>query len=129
MLPAFVRDIFYRVVNRSPHLWKKYAGTVNLTAVGMFGAGSGWGIGFSAHTLGIIVGGISEKPVVREGRIEIRECLNVTADFDHDLIDGAPAARFIEEFKELIEGGYGCEAESKSLINKQISVNAELQLI
>lgn len=128
LLPAFARDIFYRVVNRRPHVWKKLAGTVNLTAVGMFGTGGGWGIGFSAHTLGIIIGGISRQPVVCEGRIEIRECLNVTADFDHDLIDGAPAARFIKEFKKLIESGYGVEAESKSLINKQISVSAELQL-
>jgi 2-oxoacid dehydrogenases acyltransferase (catalytic domain) len=27
--------------------------------------------------------------------------------FDHDIIDGAPAARFTERLKELIESGYG----------------------
>lgn len=107
LLPGFVRDIFYRAVNRNPHAWKKYVGTVYLTAVGMFGKGNGWGIGFSAHTLGITLGGISQQPVVIEGRIEIRECLNLTADFDHDLIDGAPAARFIEQFRNLIEAGAG----------------------
>jgi hypothetical protein len=26
---------------------------------------------------------------------------------DHDIIDGAPAARFTERLKELIESGYG----------------------
>jgi pyruvate/2-oxoglutarate dehydrogenase complex dihydrolipoamide acyltransferase (E2) component len=107
LLPSFVRDLTYRFANRSPHLWKKYVGTVYLTAVGMFGNGGGWGIGFSAHTLGITLGGIAEKPVVIDGRIEIRECLNLTADFDHDVVDGAPAARFIEQFKGLIESGYG----------------------
>lgn len=61
----------------------------------------------SAHTLGVTIGGISEKPVVRNGRIEIRECLNLTAEFDHDVVDGAPAARFIEQFKTLIENGDG----------------------
>jgi pyruvate/2-oxoglutarate dehydrogenase complex dihydrolipoamide acyltransferase (E2) component len=109
LLPAFVRQIFYRFVNRTPHLWKKYVGTIYLTAVGMFGTGGGWGIGFSAHTLGIIIGGIGEKPVAIDGRIEIRECLNLTADFDHDLVDGGPAARFIEQLKNLIENSVDFE--------------------
>jgi hypothetical protein len=26
---------------------------------------------------------------------------------DHDIVDGAPAARFTERLKELIESGYG----------------------
>ena len=30
-----------------------------------------------------------------------------TASFDHDIIDGAPAARFSQRLKELIESGYG----------------------
>jgi pyruvate/2-oxoglutarate dehydrogenase complex dihydrolipoamide acyltransferase (E2) component len=107
LLPGFVRNIFYRVVSRNPHRWKKYVGTVYLTAVGMFGNGGGWGMGFSAHTLGLTLGGIAEKPVVMEGQIKIRECLNLTADFDHDVVDGAPAARFMEQFKELIESGDG----------------------
>jgi pyruvate/2-oxoglutarate dehydrogenase complex dihydrolipoamide acyltransferase (E2) component len=103
LLPAFARNVIYRIVNRSPRIWKKYVGTVYLTAVGMFGTGGGWGIGFSAHTLGVIIGGICEKPVAVKGRVEIRECLNLTADFDHDLTDGAPAARFIDKFKEFLE--------------------------
>ena len=115
LLPAFVRDMVFRVINRKPHLWKRYVGTVYLTAVGMFGKGGGWGIGFSAHTLGIILGGISEKPVVINGQIVIRECLDLTAEFDHDLIDGAPAARFLERFRELIESGYGLEPEPKKV--------------
>lgn len=129
LLPAFLRDIIYRMINRRPNVWKKHAGTVNLTAVGMFGTSGGWGIGYSSHTLTIVIGGISQKPVVRQGRIEIRECLNLTADFDHDLIDGAPAARFIEEFKGLIESGYGIETKSKSLITKRITAEAALQAI
>jgi hypothetical protein len=27
--------------------------------------------------------------------------------FDHDIVDGAPAARFTERLKDLIESGYG----------------------
>jgi pyruvate/2-oxoglutarate dehydrogenase complex dihydrolipoamide acyltransferase (E2) component len=115
LLPVFMRTIIYRVINRSPRLWKKYVGTVYLTAVGMFGNGGGWGIAFSAHTLGIVLGGIREKPVVVGCGIAIRECLNVTADFDHDLIDGAPAVRFLKRFKELVETGYCLETEPEDV--------------
>ena len=41
------------------------------------------------------------------GRIAIREYLSMTISFDHDIIDGAPAARFTQRLKELIESGYG----------------------
>jgi pyruvate/2-oxoglutarate dehydrogenase complex dihydrolipoamide acyltransferase (E2) component len=73
----------------------------------MFGEGGGWGIPLVSHTLSVTLGGIAEKPGVVEGRIEIREYLSLTVSFDHDIIDGAPAARFAERFKDLIESGYG----------------------
>jgi pyruvate/2-oxoglutarate dehydrogenase complex dihydrolipoamide acyltransferase (E2) component len=43
----------------------------------------------------------------REGgeRVELREVLSLTISLDHDLIDGAPAARFVSHFKEIIESG------------------------
>jgi len=41
------------------------------------------------------------------GRIEIREYLCLTRMFDHDLVDGAPAARFTKRFQELLEAGDG----------------------
>jgi len=44
-------------------------------------------------SLTVTLGGIVEKPGVVDGRIEIREYLCVTVSFDHDIIDGAPAAR------------------------------------
>jgi pyruvate/2-oxoglutarate dehydrogenase complex dihydrolipoamide acyltransferase (E2) component len=78
-----------------------------MTAVGMFGKGSGWAISFGVHTLDIALGGIVEKPGVVDRRIEIREYLCVTISFDHDIVDGAPAARFTARLKELIESGYG----------------------
>ena len=78
-----------------------------MTSVGMFGKGSGWAIPFGVHTLDVALGGIAEKPGVMDGRIEIREYLCLTLSFDHDIIDGAPAARFTQRLKELIESGYG----------------------
>jgi hypothetical protein len=109
-LPRFVRDVFYGVVYRNPRWLKKSFCTVGVTAIGMFGKGGGWAIPFGVHTLDVALGGIAEKPGVVDGRIEIREYLDVTLSFDHDVIDGAPAARFTQRFKELVESAYGLDA-------------------
>jgi pyruvate/2-oxoglutarate dehydrogenase complex dihydrolipoamide acyltransferase (E2) component len=44
-----------------------------------------------------------------EERIEARDFLSLTLTFDHDVVDGAPAARFTERLKELIETGAGLD--------------------
>ncbi len=106
-MPRWVRDIFYWWAYRHPRLLKQSFCTVGVTAVGMFGKGAGWAIPFGVHTLDIALGGIAEKPGAIDGQIEIREYLCLTLCFDHDVIDGAPAARFTQRFKELIESGYG----------------------
>jgi 2-oxoacid dehydrogenase/acyltransferase catalytic subunit len=91
-----------------PRLWKKNVGTVGITAVGMFENGAGWGIPIAPPTpLMMTVGGIGQKPGVVNGHIAIRDYLSLTLSFDHNMIDGAPAARFTEQLKELIESGYG----------------------
>lgn len=95
-----------------PQAQKKYGGTIGLSAVGMFGKGGGWGIPINDHTLDITLGGIAEKPGVVDGQIAIREYLCVTVSVNHALIDGAPATRFTQRFRELIESGYGlCERD------------------
>lgn len=49
------------------------------------------------------VGTIKEKPVVHEGEIVIRPQMFVTLSFDHRLVDGDLAARFMRRFKQLME--------------------------
>ena len=55
------------------------------------------------YTLAFALGGIASKPVTIDQRIESREVLSVTISVDHDIVDGAPAARFVQQLKELIE--------------------------
>ena len=43
------------------------------------------------------------------GALEPRDLLNLTIAFDHDVVDGAPAARFVRRLVDLIESGYGLE--------------------
>jgi hypothetical protein len=82
-------------------------GTVAVSAVGMFGQRSGWGFLPTPYSLMLIVGGIARKPAIVDDRIEPRELLSLTVIFDHDVVDGAPAARFVKRLVELIESGYG----------------------
>ena len=103
-LPRFVRMSFFWAVKKDPLRFKEMQGTVVLTSVGMFGSGGGWGIGFlPTHTLGLTVGGIVQKPGVHEGQVAVREYLHLTLSFDHDIVDGAPAARFAQKLVTLLE--------------------------
>lgn len=105
-MPALIRRAFFKIVLKNPFWMQKFMGTTVVTSVGMFGAGAGWGLGFlPAHTMGITIGGISERPEYIDGKLEPREFVAVTLTFDHDIIDGAPAARFVNTFKELVESG------------------------
>jgi pyruvate/2-oxoglutarate dehydrogenase complex dihydrolipoamide acyltransferase (E2) component len=103
----FIWPILWWMLGRYPQVQKKYGGTVCLSSVGMFGKGGGWGIPITEHTLDLTLGGIAEKPGVVDGQIAIREYLCITVSFDHDLVDGAPAARFTRRLKDLIESGFG----------------------
>lgn len=103
-VPRFARLLFVRALKVNPHWFKRVEGTVILTSVGMFGKHGGWGIGFlQAHTLGLTVGGIEKKAVVHDNALSVGECLNLTISFDHDIVDGAPAARFAQTLVQFIE--------------------------
>ena len=107
-LSSLVKALLGWATRRDPTIPVSMAGTVGVTAVGMFGKGhSGWGLEATRHSLDLVVGSMAWKPAVVEGRIEPREILNLTVVFDHQVIDGAPAARFTRRLVELIESGYG----------------------
>jgi pyruvate/2-oxoglutarate dehydrogenase complex dihydrolipoamide acyltransferase (E2) component len=110
----FTRFLWW-MLRRYPQLHKKVCGTVVVTAVGMFGKGSGWGIPVAESTLSMMLGSIAEKPGVVDGQIAIRDYLSLTISFDHNMIDGAPAARFVTRLKELIESGYGLIEQERVL--------------
>lgn len=49
------------------------------------------------------VGRIMPKPVVRDNQVVIRRMWTLSLVFDHRLVDGAPAARFLQFIKQVIE--------------------------
>ena len=46
---------------------------------------------------------IIDRPVVIEGRIEVRKMMNLSSSFDHRVVDGYDAAQFIQRIKALLE--------------------------
>jgi pyruvate/2-oxoglutarate dehydrogenase complex dihydrolipoamide acyltransferase (E2) component len=56
------------------------------------------------------VGVISRKPGLAAGRIEARDYLPLSVVFDHDVVDGGDAARFLSRLGELLREGYRLES-------------------
>lgn len=81
-------------------------GSFTITNLGMFGIDQGTPIINPPEIAILGVGRIAEKPVVIDGRIEIRPMMNITLSFDHRVIDGALAARFLQNMKQKIEKPY-----------------------
>jgi pyruvate dehydrogenase E2 component (dihydrolipoamide acetyltransferase) len=78
-------------------------GTFTVTNLGRLGVESFTPI-INPPQAGILgIGRIMEKPVVLGGDIHIRSMMTLSLVFDHRLIDGAPAAKFLAKVKELLE--------------------------
>jgi pyruvate/2-oxoglutarate dehydrogenase complex dihydrolipoamide acyltransferase (E2) component len=115
-LPTGLRRLVWSWVLANPYRRKRLTGTVALTSVGMFGRGVGWGVTPMGHTLSVVVGGLATRPVVVGSVIEPRECLCLTITMDHDVVDGAPAARFATRLKELVESCAGLSEEGSRAV-------------
>ena len=104
LIPNFLLRTFIRIADRNIKMAKRY-GKICVTAVGMFNKESVWFIPHGTSTVLITVGGISEKVMQVDDKIVAREHLCLTASFDHNIVDGSPAARFMKQFTETIKEG------------------------
>lgn len=110
IIPRFIRKALIRRRVKNPFYLQKTVGTVGLTSLGMFiKTISGWAIPFAIKTLNVAVGGMSEKPRIIDGKLENREYLSLTFMMNHNVVDGAPATRFIARTLELMKNGHGIE--------------------
>jgi len=100
-VPGFLFEAMISVMSRNVDVAKRY-GVVSVTAVGMFAPSPGWLVPLSASTVALAVGSIVERPRLVDGTIEAREHLCLTFSFDHDIVDGAPAARFARRACDLV---------------------------
>lgn len=105
-VPGFIRRYIWKLLLRHPKLAFKKMGNVAITSIGMFGQIKGWFIPISIHPVCFGLSSIIKKPIVIENRIVIGEILSMSILFDHDVVDGAPMARFVCELSKNIEKGF-----------------------
>ncbi|MFZ5940202.1 MAG: 2-oxo acid dehydrogenase subunit E2 [Bacteroidota bacterium] len=104
-LPGFLRRAVWNYLLRHPRAAYGKMGNVAITSVGMMGRINGWFIHRSVHPLSFGIGSVLRKPAVVGSEIRIREILNMTVLIDHDVIDGAPMVRFLNELTKAVESG------------------------
>jgi len=80
-------------------------GTFTLTNLGAVGGGWGFGTPIINQPQSAILGAgsISDRPAVRDGQIVVRPIMTYSLTFDHRVIDGAAAARFVARVSQLLE--------------------------
>ena len=80
-------------------------GTFTLTNLGAFGGGWGFGTPIINQPQSAILGtgAITDRPVVRQGQIVIRPIMSYSFTFDHRVVDGAPAGKFMAQVTQLLE--------------------------
>src|SRR5450755_1569710 len=77
--------------------------TFTLNNVGSFGGSSGTPIINYPETAILAVGRLQEKAIVQDSKIVARTMLPLALSFDHRVIDGALAGRFLSRFRSLVE--------------------------
>ncbi|MDA0246448.1 MAG: dihydrolipoamide acetyltransferase family protein [Chloroflexi bacterium] len=78
-------------------------GTFTLSNLGVYGVDAFTAIINPPEAAILAIGGIIEKPVVKNGQIVIGHTMKVTISADHRVTDGAEAAEFMVKFKAILE--------------------------
>jgi pyruvate/2-oxoglutarate dehydrogenase complex dihydrolipoamide acyltransferase (E2) component len=107
VIPEWLFKYITKYYSKKPFELKKRFGTTYVTSVSGFSDVSGFVIPFIAgktRPLAFTIGSIVKKPGIVGSEIRIREYLSLTISINHDLVDGAPAARFVNRLKQRIEG-------------------------
>lgn len=77
--------------------------TITLTSLGALGGISATPV-INAPEVAIIgPNKLVDRPVVRDGQIAIRTLMNLSCSFDHRIVDGHDAAKFVAQLRRLIE--------------------------
>jgi len=78
-------------------------GSFSISNLGMFGIKHFTGVINPPQAAILAVGKGEERPVVKNGKLEIANVMTVTMSCDHRAIDGALGAQFLEDFKSFVE--------------------------
>ncbi len=81
--------------------------TFTVSNLGMFDVDSFTAVINPPESAILAVGSITPAPAVVDGQVVVRNRMKVTLSSDHRAIDGATAARFLQEVKRLLEEPFG----------------------
>jgi pyruvate dehydrogenase E2 component (dihydrolipoamide acetyltransferase) len=82
-------------------------GTFTVSNLGMFDVESFTAVINPPESAILAVGSITPTPAVIDDQVVVRNRMKVTLSSDHRAIDGATAARFLQEVKRLLEEPFG----------------------
>lgn len=102
-LAVEIREIVERTQNGTATLDDFTGGTFTITSVGNIGGRFATPIINSPEVAILGVNQIHDRPMVIDGEIVARKMMYLSPSFDHRVIDGAVAARFVSEVKALLE--------------------------
>ncbi|MFT6865683.1 MAG: pyruvate/2-oxoglutarate dehydrogenase complex dihydrolipoamide acyltransferase (E2) component [Cyclobacteriaceae bacterium] len=103
---GFLRRWFLKRIFNDPFLKKEFNGTVGFSSMGMFSYNmAGWVVPMTPQVLTAMVGGVREVAGIVHGEIVKQEVVDLTIAMDHDILDGAQTARFIERFRKILLNG------------------------
>ena len=78
-------------------------GTITVTNVGGFGVETGTPIINKPECAIVATGLIAPRPWVVDGELAVRQLMTTSVSFDHRIVDGAYAARFLAHLRDLLE--------------------------
>lgn len=101
--PLWLRRLILWIGMHFPSIRLKYMGaTFGVSSLGKYGIKTLVPPCITTSIFG--VGCVEDRAVVRNGEIVVRKMMTLSLNFDHRAIDGAPASRFLEDVKALLEG-------------------------
>jgi pyruvate dehydrogenase E2 component (dihydrolipoamide acetyltransferase) len=98
-----VKSLAERARNKKLKPQEYEGGGFAISNLGMFGIKEFTGVINPPHAAILAVGAGEERPVVRDGKVEVANIMTVTLSCDHRVIDGATGARFLQAFKLFVE--------------------------
>ena len=98
-----LQDLTARVRDGKARLDDLQGGTFTITSVGNIGGRFATPIINHPEVAILGVNQIHDRPVAIDGKVEVRPMMYLSPSFDHRVIDGAVAARFVSALKDLLE--------------------------
>lgn len=81
-------------------------GTFTITNLGMFDIDEFTAIINPPESAILAVGKINRVPVAEGDNVVIRPIMTLSLTYDHRVIDGAPAAQFLQRIKQILQNPY-----------------------